>query len=240
MDNIIEEIEFLNHKYQITRFVILDENFTANKEFVKHFCKKIISLNKKYEFVLPNGVRLDTLTEELLSFMLKSGFSKRLSVGIESGSNKILKLMNKKLTKEIINDKVNLMVKVGFKPIGYFIIGYPGESKDDIKETIKFAKELKLYEAAFTCYIPMPGTSTYEFLLKHESICKSFDFTLLNTDKINYTPQGITKKELLKLKRGGLLSFYLRPKQLFNLLLNINNFKFTVIKFLHIFSPQHF
>lgn len=236
IDNVIKEIELLNREYKIKRFVILDENFTANNKFVIKFCVKLISLkNKKYQFILPNGVRLDTLTEDILRLMLKVGFSRRLAVGIESGSNRILKLMNKKITTEVIKEKVELMVKVGFRPIGYFIIGYPGETKEDIEETIKFARKIKLYEAAFTCYIPMPGTTTFNYIVEHEGFPKEFDFTQLNTDKINYTPKGITKEELLWLKRKALLTFYLRPRQLMNLLLNVSHLKFTIIKFFHIF-----
>jgi len=235
IDNVMKEIELLNREYKIKRFVILDENFTANKKFVVEFCQRLISRGKRYEFLLPNGVRLDCLTEDILRLMLKAGFSKRLAVGIESGSAKILKLMSKRLSKELIEEKVNLMVKAGFKPIGYFIIGYPTETKEDIEETIRFAKKLKLYEAAFTCYIPMPGTQTFDYIVKNEGFPESFDFTKLTTDKINYTPKGITEGELLQLKRKALLSFYLRPRQIMNLLLNVKHLKFTITKFVHIF-----
>jgi len=235
VDKTIEEIEFLNRKYKIKRFVVLDENFTASNKFVIEFCKKMISLDKKYKFVLPNGVRLDTLTEDLLYLMLEVGFSKRLAVGIESGSDRILRLMNKKLSKKIIEEKVELMTKIGLRPIGYFIIGYPGETREEIEETIRFSKRLKLHEAAFTCYIPMPGTTTFNYIVEHENFPKDFDFTLLNTDQVNYSPKGITKKELLQLKRKALLFFYLRPKQFLNLLFNISHLKFTMIKFINIF-----
>lgn len=235
IDKVMEEIELLNRQYKITHFVILDENFTANNKFVMEFCKRLISLNKKYRFLLPNGVRLDTLTEDLLRIMLRAGFSKRLAVGIESGSERILNLMNKKLTKKIIVEKLNLMAKVGFRTIGYFIIGYPGETRQEIEETISFAKKIKLYEAAFTCYIPMPGTKAFEYITEKEGFPKDFDFTLLNTDQINYSPKGITKDELLHLKRKALLTFYFRPKQLMNLLFNVSHLKFALIKFINIF-----
>jgi len=235
VDNVINEIEFLNSNYDIRRFVILDENFTANSKFVIEFCKKIISLRKKYKFVLPNGVRLDCLTEDVLRLMLKSGFSRRLAVGIESGTDRMLKIINKKLTTKVIEEKLKLMVKVGFRPIGYFILGFPGETKEDIKETIRFAKRIKLYEAAFTCYIPMPGTATFDYIVKHEGFPQDFDFTQLNTDQINYTPKGIKAKDLSRLRKKALVSFYLRPKQIINLLLNVDNLKFTFAKFFHIF-----
>jgi radical SAM superfamily enzyme YgiQ (UPF0313 family) len=167
--------------------------------------------------------------------MLKAGFARRLAVGIESGSNRILKLMNKKVRTEVIEEKLKLMAKVGFKPIGYFIIGYPGETKEDIEETIRFSRKVNLYEAAFTCYIPMPGTATFNHIVEREGFPKDFDFTRLNTDRVNYAPEGITEEELLRLKKKALLSFYLRPRPLMNLLSNVNHLRFTITKFYHIF-----
>lgn len=235
LDNVVGEIEHLNQSYGINRFVLLDENFTAKNTFVIEFCNRILSLHKKYEFIVPNGVRLDTLNEEMLRLMLRAGFSRRLAVGIESGSERILKLMKKHLSLETVREKLELMVKVGFRPIGYFIIGYPGETQDDIEKTIRFAREVKLFEAAFTCYIPMPGTDTFTYLTQKEGFPEDFDFTTLTTDTINYSPRGITKQKLAQLKKKALLSFYLRPQQLLNLVFNIQHLKFTLVKFFSLF-----
>jgi anaerobic magnesium-protoporphyrin IX monomethyl ester cyclase len=237
IENVLEEMEVLERLYGIRRFVILDENFTADNKFVSDFCYKIIALNKKYEFILPNGVRLDTLTRDILRLMLRAGFSRRMAVGIESGSDRVLGLMNKKLSKSVIEEKLELLAREGFRTIGYFIIGYPGETRQDIEETIRFASKVKLYEAAFTCYIPMPGTKTFDYITENEGFPRDFDFTLLNTDKINYTPKSLSKEELSALKRKALLTFYLRPRQMLNLLLNVNP-RLVISKFINIFLKK--
>jgi len=140
---------------------MLDENFTLNKQRVTDFCQKILNEKVKFKFMLPNGVRLDTLDEDLLKLMKQAGFMKRMAVGIESGSERILKMIKKQLTKELIREKIELMNKVGFQPIGFFILGFPTETREEMQETINFAMSLKLYRAAFTCLIPLPGTEIF-------------------------------------------------------------------------------
>lgn len=94
VDNVISEIEFLYRKYGVREIHILDDNFTINKEYTKEFCTKLLLKDFKISWCCPNGVRLDTLDLETLKLMKKSGCY-YISLGIESGSDRILKLMKK-------------------------------------------------------------------------------------------------------------------------------------------------
>ena len=113
----------------------MSELITIDKDYVKEFCNSIIKHGRRFEFFLPNGIRLDTVDKEMLQLMRKAGFRKEVAVGIESGSERILKLMKKNLGLETVRKKVRLLNEAGFKPIGYFILGYPTETKEDIQKT---------------------------------------------------------------------------------------------------------
>lgn len=233
--NIIGEIDYLHNNFGIKIFDIPDENFTFDMEFVKNFCTSIIESKRKFEFFLPNGIRLDTLDKEILLLMKRAGFRREVAVGIESGSERMLKLMKKNLSLKLIKDKVNLLNKAGFRPIGYFILGFPEETREDIKKTISLALELKLYAAAFTPFAPMPGTEATNRLFERGELPADFDFTQIITDKVSYAPQGITKEELDNIRKKALLRFNLRWRPLFYYLSNYNSFKFALTKFINIF-----
>jgi radical SAM superfamily enzyme YgiQ (UPF0313 family) len=233
--NILEEIDYLHKNYGIKIFDIPDENFTFDKEFVKEFCLSVINSGRRFEFFLPNGVRLDTVDCEILHLMRKAGFRREIAVGIESGSERILRLMKKNLDIETVKEKIKLLNQAGFRPIGYFILGFPGETKEDIEKTLKLALELELYAAAFTPFAPMPGTEATNELFKKGELPSDFDFTEITTDRISYAPQGMSKEELDRIRKKALLRFNLRWRSLFYYLHNYNSFRFALIKIVSLF-----
>lgn len=235
INRIIDEMKFLHSEYNIKGFVILDENFTMNRNRVEEFCNKVIETDLKFKFMLVNGVRLNTLTEELLKLMKKAGFIERMAVGIESGSDRIRKMIKKELTISEIKEKVELMNHVGFKPIGYFIIGFPTETREEMQQTIDFALSLKLYRAAIACLLPLPGTEAYETIVANDELPENFDLSKLTTDSVVYAPKGMTLKDLVQIRKKAILKFNLRPRIIFDYMCDYNSFRFALAKFINIF-----
>ena len=234
--NILEEIEYLSGNYGIKIFDIPDENFTFDNNYVSEFCQAVIDrFGRRFEFFLPNGMRLDSLNRDLLLLMRQAGFRREIAVGIESGSERILKLMKKSLSLDMVREKIRLMNDNGFRPIGYFILGFPGETVEDIRKTINFALKLKLCAAAFTPFAPMPGTEATDELIRNGELPADFDFTEVTSDRIAYAPSGMTRKELDRMRKFALLKFNLRPHILWYYLKNYNAFKFGLTKFISLF-----
>jgi radical SAM superfamily enzyme YgiQ (UPF0313 family) len=218
---IIEEIKELYYKHGIKEFHIIDDNFTLDKAFAKSVLREIIRLNLKASFAVPNGVRLDTLDEEILSLMKRAGFY-LVSVGIESGSDRVLKLMNKHLMTKQIKEKVNLIKRAGLDTAGFFILGYPGETEKEIRKTIKFSLELGLLRANYFIFLPLPGTPIYKELDKDGKL-KKLDF-----DNFTFTEPSfegnVNSKKLIKLQKEAFIRFYFkRPKILFKNLTKIKS-----------------
>lgn len=227
IDHIIEEIKILHLKYGIREIHIEDDNFTFDNEFAKKVCEEIIRLNYPLTFSCPNGVRLDRVDRELLELMKRAGWY-IIFVGIESGSERILKHMKKSLKKEQIREKVSLIRDVGLEASGYFILGYPEETKEDIYETIRFARSLDLNWAQFATFIPIPGSD-----IIHSSKIHIFDenvnWTNFFNTEVPYSPPGISKKELKKLQKEAFYSFYVRPKVIWQLIKKIRRDNFRLI-----------
>lgn len=237
IDKVIEEIKVLYHQYGIREIHIEDDNFTFYHDLVYEFCRKLKENHLNIAWTCPNGVRLDTLTKELLIAMKDAGLYS-ISVGIESGSDRILRDMKKSLTKEKIKEKIELIKNCGLEVSGFFIIGYPTETKKDIMETINLAKSLNLKRAGFSLFKPFPGTEATRQLIEKGELKEMSDEDwahFILADAV-YAPPGFTKKEIKKLRRRALLHFYLRPKIIFKFFSEIKNLKHLKIVLKRIYS----
>lgn len=222
IDYVIDEIKFLYHHYGVREIHVVDDTFTQFRDRVVSFCHQLLDKNIKISFTFPNGVRLDTLDEDLLVLMKKAGCYSMI-VGIESGSQRILDHMKKRLNLKQIEEKVSLINRVGIDVRGFFILGYPTETKDDILATIKFARKLKISAAHFSNFLPLPGTEITRRLLKEKKIEK-IEWSKLFYSKAPFTPEGIKPDELKKFQRKAYLKFYLRPIILIRLFSQIKSF----------------
>jgi len=208
--DVIREIILLHDRYGVKEFHIEDDNFTWRREYVTDFCREIIKLELDLAFSLPNGIRLDSLDREVLSLMEEAGFYS-LAVGIESGSDRILGLMKKGLTREMIREKIRLIKKcTNIRVSGFFLIGYPGETAEEIRTTISFSRELPLDLASFLITMPLPGSPLWDNYGER-------DYHRINWN--DFVPSrvvpgvsDIPPKRLKKFQRRATLWFYLRPK----------------------------
>ncbi|KKR49053.1 MAG: Radical SAM domain protein [Candidatus Magasanikbacteria bacterium GW2011_GWC2_40_17] len=224
VQSIIDEIEYLHDNFGVKEINFEDDNFTFNKERVMDFCEKLSKKPWQISFAFANGIRLDSLDEEMLLALKKAGLYE-VRVGIESGNNRILKLMQKSLNTTVVQDKIKLIQSVGLDVVGLFIIGYPGETRKEILQTFKFARDLGLIRANFAIFHPFPFTAVTDQLVAEKKINTDIqDWDNFSLTKVAYVPQGFTKNELRNLRRYGFLRFYLRPKILYKLLSSIKSF----------------
>jgi len=222
VENIISEIELLRTKFKVKEIHFLDDNFTFDKDFVISFCTKLLENNIKISWCCPNGLRLDTLTKDMVRLMKKSGCY-YISAGIESGVDDILKSMQKNLTVDQIRQQVLMIKNAGMDVNGFFIIGYPGETEADICKTIDFAKSLPFTRAAFYNFLPLPKSEIYNTLTKNKELNK-VDWDSLFQGDVPYVSKGFSKNRLKYLQRKAYREFYLRPKTLFSLVSKIKSF----------------
>jgi len=220
-EHIIEEIKHLYHKYGIREISFLDDNFTFYKDYAKDVCEKIINLNLDMTFNLPNGVRIDSLDEELLNLMKRAGWYS-LTLGIESGNQRILNSIRKKLDLNVVKEKLDLIHRIGgFTTIGFFMMGFPTETRKEIQDTIDLIFNGKFTFVTFNNFVPLPGTPVYyELKEKGELPEMSWNDTFIG-EKVIYSPKGISPKGLQDLRWKTLLKFYIKPKTMFNILIRL-------------------
>jgi radical SAM superfamily enzyme YgiQ (UPF0313 family) len=216
-ENVIAEIKFYKERYNIKEFQIWDDNFTLNKKRAHHFCDLLIKEDIRLPWWCPNGLRVETLDEELIKKMKIAGLY-AIAIGIESGSEKIQKDMKKNLNFEKITKVINLGNKYKIRMQGFFILGYPTERREDILKTIEFSKKLRLKRASFLLFQPLVGSEIYDSLDKDGKL-KNINLNNTEFSKPSVIPDGMSLQELISLHRKAILEFYLRPKILIRFIL---------------------
>ncbi len=158
VDNIMLEIDELVNKYGVTSLGFIDDTFTVNSKRTIDFCQRLIKGN--YNLSWTCTTRLDVLTEDVVKNMKESGVSV-VTVGIESGSERILKLTDKRMTKDAIRQGVKLLNKYRIDWHAFFMVGFPYETQQDIQDSKDFIHELKPTTVELSIFTPYPGTQLY-------------------------------------------------------------------------------
>ncbi|MDP2909510.1 MAG: radical SAM protein [bacterium] len=221
--NVVDEIEEDVKKYNIVDFTFHDEFFTVNRPRVLEFCEEIKKRKLNIKWLCQ--ARCGSVDEQMLKAMKEAG-CERIGFGFESGDENVLKLMQKNNILSNARESAKLCKKADIKVVGAFILGYPGETRESAKRTIKFAKEIDPDTAAFFIAIPYPGTELFRLALEKRYIKSPIDwktFAPLSNEKPPMDIPNMTKEELLTLKRKAYRSFYLRPRYIWKKLMQVKN-----------------
>ncbi len=140
---VVDHIEHLVNKYHVKTIYFEDDNLTFDIQRFVAICDRIIEKNIKFRWETPNGVRADYLTMDLLKKMKKTG-CQSVFVGIESGNQNVLdNIIGKSLQLENVINFAKMSKKIGLKTGAFYIIGFPGETKETMMDTVKFALMMK-------------------------------------------------------------------------------------------------
>ena len=158
VESVIEEIKSVNKKYGTIYFTIKDDSFTINKKLVYDFCSKL--KQEKVGVFWECNANLHTLDRDMLVEMRSAGCLS-IKIGIESGSDRIHKIINKKLNNKFIMSRIKIFDGTDIHLTCYFMMGIPGESKDDILKTLNFAYRIKPDFISISVYEIFPGTKLH-------------------------------------------------------------------------------
>ncbi len=223
-ENVLEELKLLRKKYRVKEIEFLDDNFTLNPKRAEKIAEKIKEENLEISWTCSS--RVDTVTRfPWVLKKLRDAGCHAIYVGIESGSQRILNIINKMTTLKQAIKAVEHIKKAGIDPVASFVIGIPGETKKEIIETIRFAKKLKPAFAQFTIATPFPGTPLYEKAVREKRLLTR-DWSKFNVLTPIIKLDGLTPQELSNLLRKAYLSFYASPRFLIKQIRKKNLFLF--------------
>ncbi|MBI4690180.1 MAG: radical SAM protein [Nitrospirae bacterium] len=196
----------------IRSFQFFDDTFTIIKSRVLEICDLIAEEGLNITFSI--RARVNTVNEELLIALKKAG-CRRISFGVEAGSNRMLKSLRKNITVEEVIQAFRLCKKIGIETLADFIIGGPDQTRQDVLETIDFALRLNPSYAQFTIMTPFPGTDLYQLGMDKGLIKTDYWREFAKNPAENFeTPvweEHLKREELLELFQLAYKRFYRRP-----------------------------
>lgn len=199
VSDIIDEIRMLKSKYGINLFTFVDDNITINSKF---FIKLLTALKEEDIRWTGGGNIINTATAEIIKLMVDSGVV-FISCNPESGSNNTLKSIRKPLKYEMTEKFVKLVKSVDPNIYLYasWVVGFPFETMEEVRETHQFAKSLDFDWSAFYCFTPYPGTKLYDdcitkgYINEDNSVSNSYTFNAISTE--NFSSAELTYENYL-------------------------------------------
>ncbi|MFC1804605.1 B12-binding domain-containing radical SAM protein [Candidatus Omnitrophota bacterium] len=176
---VIGNLRELVIRYKIDSFYFIDDTFTINKKWLIEFCEALA--REGLNLIWGCQGRVDTVTEEVLSLLKKAGCV-QIDFGVESGSQKVLDAIKKKITVEEIKNAFRLCYKYKIRPYASIMVGNPQEREEDILLTADLLRRIK---PAYTsvCYLqPMPGSELYTKAIENKWFIDSKNYDIEHWD----------------------------------------------------------
>ena len=211
--NVVDEMQELVEVYGAKEIKFYDDTFTINPKRVLQICDEI--KKRKLNVTWSCLTRVSNVNKEILEAMHSSGCWHVL-YGIENGNQHMLDYIKKGTNLTQIRNAVKWAKEAGLNVRGSFICGLPGETKETIENTVKFALGLGLDEANFYTLVLYPGNELYHMLkkegkIRHENYKDYNPLAYDDNAVLAYVPDGMEEKELKSIIKKAHRRFYFRP-----------------------------
>jgi len=238
-NNIKEEFQFIAKNFpEIREIMIEDDTLTINKKHAWEFAEVLISIGNKIPFSANS--RADITDLALLKKLKKAGL-RLLCVGYESGDQNILNNMKKKLKLEDALEFSKLAKKAGILVHGCFMMGNPGDTRETLEKTLKFAKKLNPDTAQFYPLMLYPGTEAFKWAEQNGYLLTKDYSKWLTENGLHATiieKPGLSSRYLMEFCDQARKEFYLRPRyimrKIFQSVTNYAELKRNVKGFRHL------
>jgi radical SAM superfamily enzyme YgiQ (UPF0313 family) len=207
-ENVVKQLDVLVNQLGAEWIEFMDLTFTVNKRRTIEMCDAIIQSGMKFDWGCET--RADKIDEELILKMKEAG-CKKITFGVESGSEKIRNQTGKRISNDTFKTAFDLCRKHKVMTMANFILGHPEETATDMKETIRFARELKPFNVLFLRMIPLPDIDVFAQGVKKGEIAPDIWVKYMRGEIEHpvYYPTTISAKEMDRLFNQAYIHFYI-------------------------------
>jgi len=214
-ERVVEEIGLLYDRWGVRGIKFSDVEFCASSARVENICSLILA--KGYKDLRWRAVtHAKSVKPELLKLMRSAGCA-NIYYGVESGDDRMLRVMNKKAALEDVREAFRRTREAGIKPEASFLLGVPGETEESAENTIRFSMEIMPFVATFHVFLPYPGIPL-ESLMKKEDAQPLDDWDVYQL-RVGKSYCDIPPERLETLSKKAYRRFYLRPSKIMELIL---------------------
>lgn len=201
---VVNELWYMKHELGIGFVNFYDDNFTLHRARVVDICNEILRRGLRISWKCEG--RVDGVDLELLTLMKKAGCI-TVAYGVESGNPGSLALLRKDVSIEKSRRAFAYTREAGLRSLAYMILGVPGESVEDVQNSIRFCRELGADYVQFSTLTAMPGTDITAQFSSRMSVKNPLD-----RDANRETLTDLSQEDLQRLMKEAWLGFYLRPR----------------------------
>ncbi len=219
-ENVVREIEWQVKEFGVKEICIYDDNFSLDKHRAERICDLLIEKRVPIKLQFANGLRADNLDTDLLEKLKRAG-TWLIGLAPETGNPEVMEKIKKGFNHSQVVEARRACRRLGIKTFGFFMIGFPFETRKEIEETIQFAKELDCEIVEFNKVIPYAKTELFDLIAHSVQLDKnplletqSYHEGEIRTHKVG----DLSPVEVRNLIRSAYRQFYLRPRKMVDLL----------------------
>lgn len=201
--NVLAEVDMLVKNYGAKEMIFVDDSFLQSKSRAIEIMQGLIDRDYGL-YWKSNNLSIFLMDDQILEMMKKSGCY-QLSVSIESGHPRTLKRIRKPVNLDKIKGAIAKIKELDIELISNFVIGFPGETMDEIRETFRYAEEIDIDYALFSIATPLPSTELYEMCKEYKCLPRGFNFE--NFDFYGFGRGVITTQEFTPFELQVLRAF---------------------------------
>jgi len=215
VENVMAEIELLTRTYGVRELHIVDDIFNLDLERAKRICDEIVARGIQVKLAFPNGLRGDRMDRELIRKLKQAGCY-AITYAVETASPRLQKLIRKNLNLDQVRQAIAWTYEEGLIPQAFLMLGFPGETLEEMEMTVDYAVRSKLLRAIFFTVVIYPRTGLYELAQQEYPL---FDFSRWKMFDLRYASETpfytkATGIDLFKIQRNAYRRFFFRPKTL--------------------------
>jgi radical SAM superfamily enzyme YgiQ (UPF0313 family) len=215
-ERVLEEIRYLYTHYRIREFEIVDDIFNWDLDRAKRILDMIIESGMKIHITFPNAIRGDRADHEFFVKARKAGTT-LMAFAVETASPRLQRLLKKYIKLEKIKENIGFARKTGILCQGFFMLGFPTETREELQMTVDFAVNSDLHACHFFVVNAYEGTGLADLARQvGKPVHSEFGDGYLTEGFTNLT--NVSAGEFDRIRRQGLRRFWLSPKRIWRLL----------------------
>ena len=223
--NVVDEMQACRERFGIDEFFFYDDTFTIDRQRVLEVCRTV--RERKLDCFWDIRARVSTVDQAVLEALYAAG-CRRVHFGIESGNEKVLRVMRKGLDLNRARDVFKWCRAIGIETLAYFMIGFPEEGAAEIQDTIDYALTLDCDYVHVAVTTPFPGTELYRMGLERGLYKKDYWAEFAANPTPDFVPElwteNLTREELISRMQFLYKRFYRRPGYILRRLLKLRSF----------------
>jgi radical SAM superfamily enzyme YgiQ (UPF0313 family) len=217
----------------IKHIKVYDDTFTIDKKRVLEICDEIT--RRQIDITWDIRAHVNTVDPDILRRLKQSGCT-LICYGVESGSDIMLKRIRKDIKTDRVSEVFKMTRKAHIQTLAYFMLGLPGETREQMLETIMFSKKIKPNYCHFTLLVPFPATPVYSEGLEKGVLSGDYWKEFAKSPKREFRPEvwveNVSRAEMEKLLLKAYMGFYMRFSYIIKQILDVRSFGEFKRKFL--------